>query len=327
MFRVRAEYQQNMERNFIEGENPASAVDTGSDGLLEQPGHGTATIALLAGQKVNLPQYSGFNDYIGAAPFAEIVPIRIATSVILFKSSSFVKALRYINSVSGDPDKRCDVVSMSMGGVASKAWAREVNQAYENGVFIVTAAGNNMGGKTPTRLVYPARFNRVVAACGVTYNYTPYYDPDNLFEMQGNFGPKKLMNTAIAAFTPNLPWARFGCGDQISLSGAGTSSATPQVAAAAAIYLRKHKSQMASFGDTPWKFVESVKHALFSSALDFNEDDFDSFKYFGNGILKACEALNIAPNASELEKLPEDTVRFPLMECPVQNESATKRPD
>ena len=32
---------------------------------------------------------------------------------------------------------------MSMGGLASRAWADTVNRAYESGLVIVTAAGNN----------------------------------------------------------------------------------------------------------------------------------------------------------------------------------------
>ena len=39
-----------------------------------------------------------------------------------------------------------DVVSMSMGGLPSGAWADAVNAAYEAGIVVVCAAGNNFGG-------------------------------------------------------------------------------------------------------------------------------------------------------------------------------------
>jgi subtilisin family serine protease len=62
------------------------------------------------------------------------------------------------------------VVSMSMGGLPSEAWADAINALYEAGVVVVTAAGNNYAN-LPTRfVVYPARFGRVIAACGVMAN-------------------------------------------------------------------------------------------------------------------------------------------------------------
>ena len=54
-----------------------------------------------------------------------------------------------------------------MGGLALQAWADAVNALYELGIFIVTAAGNNFGNLPTRNIVYPARFKRVVAACGV----------------------------------------------------------------------------------------------------------------------------------------------------------------
>ena len=68
----------DLQKNFIDGENPNSAVDLKSEGLLNYPGHGTATIGILAGNKVSC---NGFNDYLGGAPFAEIVPIRLSKTV------------------------------------------------------------------------------------------------------------------------------------------------------------------------------------------------------------------------------------------------------
>ena len=58
----------------------------------------------------------------------------------------------------------------------SQAWADAVNALYEAGVFVVTAAGNNYGNLPTHHIVYPARFNRVIAACGVMADATPYAD-------------------------------------------------------------------------------------------------------------------------------------------------------
>ncbi len=289
----------DLQRNFISGENENSAVDIGSTGLLNQPGHGTATIAILAGNIVSRPQYN-FQGYLGGAPFAEIVPVRLSKSVILFKSSAFVKALKYATDI------KCDVLSMSMGGVASKAWADAVNDAYDKGLVMVTAAGNNIGKKPTVRVVYPARFHRVICACGITYDNTPYYKYGLLStKMQGNWGPPSVMTSAIASYTPNISWAQLNGGDAISLAGGGTSSATPQIAAAAALWLQKYHSQTYSH---PWKKVNAVRHALFSTA---KKSYADSKKYYGNGVLQAKNALSVAP-LTNTAPLPKDKVSWPI---------------
>lgn len=289
----------DLQKNFVEGENPDSAVDPGKGGLLDQPGHGTATLALLAGNRVKRDNY---DDYVGAAPFAEVVPVRISKSVILYKSSEFVKALSYIMQ----PHVKCDVLSMSMGGVASQAWADSVNMAYEKGIVLVTAAGNNIGLKPTSNLVYPARFNRVIAVCGVTYAHTPYskYGIFSL-KMQGNYGPDSVMGSAIAAYTPNTPWALHGCGTKFDMDGAGTSSATPQIAACAALWLQKYQSQAYSY---PWQRVNAVRHALFSSAEKGLKD---SQKYYGNGVLRAAKAMSVQPKLDS-QLIAKDEVRFPI---------------
>jgi hypothetical protein len=277
------------------------AADPGNSGLGDQPGHGTATLALLAGRKIKPPGVTPvFDDFIGGAPHAEIVPVRIANSVIHFWSSAMAEGIEYAVATG------CRVVSISMGGIPTRRWAHAVNLAYEAGVTIIAAAGNNIRDGFPSReIVFPARFKRVIAVCGATADKTPYFKR-GLNEMQGNFGPANKMNTAIAAYTPNTPWAEMGCGEIVSLRGAGTSSATPQVAAAAALWLQ-HQPAPAIF--EPWQRVEAVRHALFSSA---DKAAVDNSKFFGQGLLRARSALEI-PFSVAHEKTSKDRVWFPLL--------------
>jgi hypothetical protein len=123
--------------------------------------------------------------------------------------------------------------------------------------------------------------------------------------MQGNFGPAAKMETAIAAYTPNTPWAVMGCRDVVSMNGGGTSSATPQAAAAAALWYQ-HRPSPANV--ERWRRAEAVRHALFTSA---DKTAPDSRKFFGQGLLRARDALDV-PFDTALPKARKDNVWFPL---------------
>ncbi len=292
--------RQDLEKNFVAGEKENSAIDPGKKGFLEQPGHGTSTLSILAGGLIDLPQKK-FKGYLGGAPEVEIIPMRLSNTVILLQVDVFAKAL--FHAIETD----CDVVAMSMGGVASKLWAEAINQAYEKGITVVTAAGNNVLRAPTHYLIYPAKFKRVVAVCGVNYDHKPYFKEDSWFiPMQGNWGPEPLMKSAIAAYTPNMTSARFSKPNEVGSSGGGTSSATPQVAAAAALWLQKYKDFPF---DQPWQRVNAVRHALFSAA---NKDFPNSKKYFGNGVLRASDALKVEPKI-DTTPIAQDKVSSPYL--------------
>ena len=177
----------------MDEDRPHDATDH-SSGVYNNLGHGTGTLSLLAGAEVDgLP--------IGGAPFLDIVPLRVANSVILFRNSDIAKAFDYVHGLFPDTETRVHVITMSMGGLPSRAWADAVNALYERGIFLVTAAGNNFGNLPTRMIVYPARFRRVVAACGVMADEKPYADlPRRL--SRGDYGPASKMDTAIAAFIP-----------------------------------------------------------------------------------------------------------------------------
>ena len=98
------------------------------------------------------------------------------------------------------------------------------------------------------------------------------------------------MRTALSAWTPNVPWARFGCPDTVDQDGGGTSSATPQIAAAAALWLQRNQAALA--GHAGWQRVEAVRQALFASAAGAGGAP-DG--HLGRGVLRAAAALGSAP--------------------------------
>lgn len=168
-------------------------------------------------------------------------------------------------------------------------------------------------------MLYPAAFKRVIAATGAMYNHQPYdskfrYETRGDFTkyMQGSWGPAESMTRALAAYTPKTPWAEPG--NIFVKSGGGTSSATPQVAAAAALWIAYHREELENKGyyktGHQWKKVEAVRYALYTSAAKSNV--FAEWKkYYGNGILRAFDALNVAvPDAAMLTPSPDAESSF-----------------
>jgi hypothetical protein len=151
-------------RNLVEEDGNAN--DPGKKRrLFDNSGHGTGTIGILAGGAA--PDID--NIVIGGAPEADILPVRIAQSVILL----------------------------------------------------------------------------FIAVCGVMADQKPYADLKGL-AMEGSFGPDAAMKAALAAYTPNIPSTRLGCEKSVRRNGEGTSAATPQVAAAVALWFEKWKARLRS---------------------------------------------------------------------------------
>lgn len=282
--------ERQLERNFVDDDRPDDASDDTS-GFFNNLGHGTGTLSILAGQAIAGTRFRG------AAPHVRVVPIRVANRVVLFRNSAISAAFDYVHGLCANPATSVDVITMSMGGLASQAWADAINALYDAGVVVVTAAGNNFGGLPTNNIVFPARFHRVIAACGVMANHKPYADLP-VAKMAGNYGPASKMRTALAACTPNVPWAKFGCGKIIDFDGSGTSAATPQIAAAVALWIAKNKSGLEALPQK-WMRVEAVRHAILGSAMSSDADR------LGKGELRVQVALGqpvVPPETLEAEK-------------------------
>ena len=247
-----ARIRHDLERNFVneDGRPKTRPTQIGNRSSTTQV---TAPARLVSSRAPGVPENNG--QPVGGAPEADIVPLRIANSVVLFFSSAFASALHYA------VQSRCDVISISMGGLPSGAWNDAVNAAYEAGICIVAASGDCFGGLPTHHVIYPARYKRTIAACGMMSDGSEYYNlPVRIIE--GSWGPDSAMTAALCGWTPNTSWAKFGCPNTVDMDGQGTSAATPQIAAAVALWYENYKSQL----PRDWRRVEAVRNALFRSA-------------------------------------------------------------
>jgi len=315
-------------KSFIDSDVP-KMVD-----IVETQGHGNATISLLAGNKI--PE-NGKPVYFGAHPYAEIITYKVSETVIVLSGNKVAKAIEQA------VDDGCQVISISMAGLPSQQLADAVNKAYEAGVIVVAAAGNSWvsGNRSilPKTTLYPAKWERVISAIGATVSHAPYlYDFGRLTRTAGGenmqmcYGPTEKENsTAVAAYTPNTTW--FGeCKHIDNLydkTGGGTSSATPQIAAAAALYLDKYRKEIEQLElkeDEKWKIVEIVKEALFGTTKEFTIPDREDWSeemktkypkdlsnHFGNGIVQAYKVITDIDFSPE--NLIQSLVKAPKADC------------
>ena len=297
--------------NFYEGNS--NTIDPGL--FFGNPGHGPATLALLAGAQ--LPGgmiYGGhkFDHEIGGAPKSEVVPVRIGASVIHLFTSTMAQGIDYALAPAMSPANRCDVISLSHGGLPSEAWAHAVNNVYDAGIVLAAASGDHvivLGGDVPFHTtIWPSYFRRAITVTGATYDKRPY-TTDKWFVLQGSWGPDEIMDKAIASYTPNVAWIKYDTDVDYDMNGGGTSSSTPQIAAACALWLEQNRGKFSP----DWRRVQACRYALFNGAYKgANSNPRGTDPYFGNGILNVLDMLAVKVDPKKLRKEKPDTVRSEL---------------
>jgi len=140
------------------------------------------------------------------------------------------------------------------------------DDVYDAGVIVVAAAGHVISS-----VVYPARYGRTIAVGGYSHNKIDHYPPDD-YDIPGRVdicaqadGINRAYAKRRANGTIDRGHAEGEGADPTDISG--TSYATPQVAAAAALWVNTHFHELPAIGDADaWKGVEAFRDALVASA-------------------------------------------------------------
>lgn len=164
-------------------------------------------------------------------------------------------------------DNGASVINLSLGGSSySSTLESAVNYAWNKGVVTVAAAGNNANNA----ILYPARFEKVVAVASTT----------NTDERWGlsNYGAELDISAPGSAIYSTVLNGQYAY-------KSGTSMATPHVAGASGLLI--------AYKDLP---NTAIIEALYQGADDFGDPGWD--QYFGWG------RLNIYQSLSKLTPLP-----------------------
>ncbi len=259
-----------LERDFVDKNKTAENPDGG---------HGLNTGAVLMSSDV-----TGF--VVGAAPEAEIVPLRVTKprfglpAPVLFDSGARAlrDAIRYAVNEAG-----CHVISISLGWFGNWSLHRAVREAVDKNVIVIAASGNYV-----KLVVWPAAYPEVIAVAGCDAQRKPWWGACTGPQVDVT-GP--AARVWVAGFTEaGLPGA--GQSD-------GTSFATAMLAGIAALWLAYHGRDylLHRYGGA---FTLS---AVFRHVVQTSCDDFAGPRPggYGAGIYNARRILATPlPSAAEL---------------------------
>lgn len=194
---------------------------------------------------------------VGVAPEASLYAVKVLDGAGFGMLSDILAGIEWsvLNGM--------DVINLSFGSIYYiQSLEDACNNAYDNGVLIVAAAGNSKGGE----VVYPAKHSSVVAVSAIDANDTI-----------GSF----------VAIGPEVEFAAPGINILSTVTPAngnygylhGTSQAAPYVAGAAAVLLSSGK-----FEDLNGDGVQDhkdVRLTLIQDALDLGTAGFDELYGYG----------------------------------------------
>ena len=242
---------------ILDGDDP---WDASSKGKCDAYFHGTAVAAIAAGNML------GDNDFIGVAPEANILPIRIFQAD---EGADETKSILAAEAIREAADNGADVINVSLVVPPTPDLAEAVTYAIGKNVVIVGATGNetkNMDSKDyelKDQTYYPANYPEVIAV-GAHNQSGNWYAETNFGENIDLLAP----GDGVA-----FPWAG---GDWMTRSG--TSFAAPYVSGAAALL----KAQYGAEATPAW-----IQQRLQETAIH-PPDAFNVYQ--GHGVLNVAAA-------------------------------------
>lgn len=214
------------------------------DGFMKHPGHGTRTGSVIIGGDTTLAH----DDNNGVFPHVDLVPFRVANSVIILGTADNVSQA-VMKAIEDD----FEIITMSMGSYGRNSWRALAEYAYNKGVFWVCAAGNEV--RKFLLVVRPAQYPGTIAVAATNYQDKPW--------------SRSSRGKAVDVSAPGEHVYVPTILDEKKYSysyGSGTSYATPHVAAAAALWLNHHRNSIEQLYQEPWQRVEAFRYILKKTA-------------------------------------------------------------
>jgi hypothetical protein len=227
----------------------------------QSTGHGTAVSILAGGATDN----NNFNSSIG------------------YKSSLALYRMNF-NEILNASYAGADVINLSWSsGCEYNTYVQDViNEAYDNGSFIVAAAGNGSTCGGPDSLVYPAAYHHVFAVTSVGQNFS---HQRVLGDVNSTHQHNEKIDLSAPGYnvliSPSQGWETVG---------SGTSYASPMVSGTVAL-MKATNSCLTN---------EDIAHILKASSTNIDAFNPDYIGLIGEGCLNAGAALAMAQEYNQM---------------------------
>ena len=235
---------------YVDDVHGVDFVDGDSDPM-DEHGHGTHVAGIIA-------MTPGNGGGVGVAYGAKIMCVRAGQANGSFASSDIAKAIKYA------ADNGADVINMSFGGTGRSYLVESALQDAFPSCVLVAAAGNDglptndakQAGYLFTEDIYPAGYKYVLGVMATDNNHS-LASFSNWDFAEGSGCEYEMAAPGVNIYS-TLPGNRYAC-------WSGTSMATPNVAAAAAILRSKYtdKSKYSS------RYIMGQLCSATSSRVDF----------------------------------------------------------
>lgn len=225
-------------------------IETGINAVIDTHGHGTMVAGIIAAHK---------NNQAGIAGIASNVELMIIKandeSEGVFQDSAIIEGIYYAT------DHGADIINLSLGNSTKNIQMEiAVNYAYNQGVIVVAAAGND-GVDNP---LYPAAFERSISVSSV--------DSRQSFADYSNYGETVDISAPGSDIVTTVINNGYG-------TVSGTSFATPQITGVIALMLSHFENPT----------IEEIIQRLLKSTKDQGTPGKDI--YYGEGLVNTYHAL------------------------------------
>ncbi len=225
-------------------------------------GHGTHVAGSIAAIDNDI-------GYIGVAPEAYVYGVKVLDR----KGSGYLSDV--IAGIDWAVNKGVDVINLSLGTDSDVTSFQEaVDSAYNAGVLVVAAAGNDGDSDPDSDVDYPAAYDSVIAVAATDAN-------DNRASWSSDGAEVEI---AAPGVNISSTWKN---GDYKTISG--TSMASPHVAGTAAlVFSSTINPSYDTDADGIWD-NEEVRSVLTSTVEDLGANGFDN--YYGFGLVDAEKSV------------------------------------
>ncbi|MEQ2525281.1 peptidase S8/S53 subtilisin kexin sedolisin [Robertmurraya yapensis] len=237
-------------------------------------GHGTHVAGIIGAER------NAFGT-VGVAPDADVYAVKVLDKSGSGYLSDIIRGIDWAIS------NKMDIINLSLTATAdSVALHQAVDNAYNQGILVVAAAGNHGNGDgTGDTVEYPARYESVIAVSA-----TDYLNQRGSFSATGNSVEVSAPGVKILSTYLNNSY--------VSMSG--TSMATPYVAGTLALMKQAY----------PTYTNIQLRKNLVGSTQDLGVAGKDA--YFGYGLVKAPVIVNSVQQEKATETPVNTEVKTPI---------------